>query len=83
MSKQNRDASRTERAAVIRVEQARKERNRRIGIVAGIVVILGAIVAAGVWSTSGGSGNPVADSKVVTAAGVSGRWPCSSSTRTM
>ena len=69
MSKQNRDASRTERAAVIRAEQARKERNRRIGIVAGIVVILGAIVAAGVWSTSGSSGNPVSDSKVVTAAG--------------
>jgi len=69
MSKQNRDASRTERAAEIRAEQARKERNRRIGIAALIVVILGAVVAAGVWSTSGSSGTPVSDSKVVTAAG--------------
>ncbi|MFL6022770.1 MAG: thioredoxin domain-containing protein [Marmoricola sp.] len=69
MSTQNRDSGRAERAAAVRAEQARKERNRRIALIAGIVVILGAIVAAGAWYT-GGSGNaPVADSKVSAAAG--------------
>jgi protein-disulfide isomerase len=54
MSKQNRDQSRTERAAAIRAAQARKERNRRVGLVVGIVVLLGAIVAAGAWFGAGG-----------------------------
>jgi protein-disulfide isomerase len=49
MSKQSRDQSRTQRAAAIRAAQARKERNRRVGLVVGIVVLLGAIVAAGAW----------------------------------
>jgi protein-disulfide isomerase len=69
MSKQNRDASRTERAAVIRAAQARKERNRRIALIAGIVVILGAIVAAGTWYSGGDSANPDSDSKVTATAG--------------
>src|SRR5689334_10062799 len=69
MSKQSREVGRAERAAAIRAEQARKERNRRVGIAALIVLILGAVVAAGVWSTSGSSGTPVPDSKVAATAG--------------
>jgi protein-disulfide isomerase len=55
MSKQNREQGRTERAAAIRAAQARKERNRRIAIIAGVVVLLGAIVAGGAWYGSGGN----------------------------
>jgi protein-disulfide isomerase len=55
MSKQGRDQNRTERAAAIRAEQARKERNRRVALVVGIVVVLGAIVAAGAWLGGGSS----------------------------
>ena len=69
MSKQNRDLGRTERAAVIRAEQARKERNRRIALIAGIVVVLGAIVAAGTWYSGGGTSTPPSDTKVAVAAG--------------
>ncbi len=55
MSKQGREQNRrTEKAAAIRAEQERKERNRRVGLVAGIVVLLGAIVAGGAWYSSGG-----------------------------
>ena len=35
MSKQGRDLARTQRAAAIRAAQARKERNRRVGLVGG------------------------------------------------
>jgi protein-disulfide isomerase len=56
MSKQSRDQSRTERAAAIRAAQARKERNRRVALVVGLLVLLGAIVAGGAWF-SGGGGN--------------------------
>ena len=49
MSKQNRETGRTQRAAAIRAEQARKERNRRIAVVVGIVVALGAIVVVILW----------------------------------
>ncbi|MET3963188.1 protein-disulfide isomerase [Marmoricola sp. OAE513] len=55
MSKQNRDQNRAEKAAAIRQTQARKERNRRIAIVAGVLVVLGAVVAAGTWAGSGSS----------------------------
>lgn len=55
MSTQGRDQGRTQRAAAVREQQARKERNRRIGLVVGIVVILGAIVAAGTWLSGGDS----------------------------
>lgn len=55
MSKQGRDQNRTERAAAVRAEQARKERNRRVALVAGIVIVLGAIVAAGAWLGGGTS----------------------------
>jgi protein-disulfide isomerase len=55
MSKQSRDQSRTARAAAVRAEQARKERNRRVALVAGIVVLLGALVAAGAWLGGGSS----------------------------
>ena len=61
MSKQNRDQSRTERAAAVRATQARKERNRRVALVAGIVVLLGAIVAAGAWLGGGGKSSSSAD----------------------
>lgn len=56
MSKQRREQGRTERAAAVRAAQARKERNRRVGLVAGIVVLLGALVAAGAWLGGGGGG---------------------------
>ncbi|RNM13726.1 DsbA family protein [Nocardioides pocheonensis] len=61
MSKQSREQSRTQRAAAIRAAQARKERNRRVALVAGIVVLLGAFVAAGVWFSGGGSGSSGTD----------------------
>jgi protein-disulfide isomerase len=60
MSKQSREQSRTERAAAIRATQARKERNRRVGLVVGIVVLLGAIIAGGAWLGGGGGGNNAA-----------------------
>ena len=62
MSKQSRDQRRTERAAAVRAAQARKERNRRVALVAGIVVMLGAIVAAGAWLGSGGKSSSNAGS---------------------
>jgi protein-disulfide isomerase len=62
MSKQSRDQSRTERAAAVRAEQARKERNRRVALIAGIVVLLGAIVAAGAWLGGGGGKDSASDS---------------------
>jgi len=58
MSKQGRELNRIQKAAAIRAEQERKERNRRVGLVAGIVVLLGAIVAGGAWYSSGGSTTP-------------------------
>ena len=54
MSKQSREQSRVQRAAAIRAEQARKERNRKVALVAGILVLLCAIVAGGAWYGSGG-----------------------------
>ena len=56
MSKQSRELARSERAAAIRAEQARKERNRRVALIGGIVLLLCAIVAAGAWY-GGGSGS--------------------------
>lgn len=53
MSKQKREQSRTERAAAVRADQARKERNRRFGIVGVVVLVIGAIVAAGFWLGGG------------------------------
>jgi protein-disulfide isomerase len=58
MSKQSREQNRTLRAAAIRAEQARKERNRRVALIAGIVVLRGAIVAGGAWYGSGGKKAP-------------------------
>ncbi|MCW2848359.1 MAG: oxidoreductase [Marmoricola sp.] len=48
MSKKERAANRTERAAEIQVQQARRERDRKMLIVAVVVVVLAAVVAAGV-----------------------------------
>ncbi|RNL78744.1 DsbA family protein [Nocardioides marmorisolisilvae] len=67
MSKQNREVGRTERAAAIRADQARQERNRRIGLVALIVVILGAVVAAGTWYSGGGPSDKPAAAVTATA----------------
>lgn len=53
MSKQSREQGRTQRAAAVRAAQARKERNRRLAIVAGVVVLLGAIIAGGAWWGAG------------------------------
>jgi protein-disulfide isomerase len=60
MSKQSRDQGRSQRAAAIRAEQARKERNRRVALVAGIVVLLGAIIAGGAWYGNGSTDKPSA-----------------------
>ena len=54
MSKQSREQSRTERAAAVRAAQARQERNRRFALIAAVLVLLGAIVAGGVWYSGGG-----------------------------
>lgn len=59
MSKKDRAANRTERAAAIQAEQASEERNRRILIVLAVFVVLAAVVAAGVIF-SGGSDKPAA-----------------------
>lgn len=56
MSKQGREQNRTERAAAIRAEQQRKESAKKVGLVVGILVVLGAIIAAGVIY-GGGSGS--------------------------
>lgn len=53
MSKQSRELARTERAAAVRAEQARKERNRKVALIGGIIVLLCAIVAGGAWYSSG------------------------------
>jgi|SRR4051794_10525807 len=58
MSKQSRDQGRTGRAAAVRAEQARTERNRRVLAVVGIIVLLGAVVAAGAWYGGGGDAAP-------------------------
>jgi protein-disulfide isomerase len=58
MSKQRRDQGRTDRAAAVRAAQARKERTRRLAVVAGIIVLLGAIVAGGAWYAAGGDDIP-------------------------
>ena len=58
MSKQGREQNRTQKAAAIRAEQDRKERNRRVALVAGIVVLLCAIVAGGAWYGSGSKDTP-------------------------
>ena len=70
MSKQGRELVRSEKAAAIRADQARRERNRKVGLVGGIVVLLCAVIAAGTWygsssgsrTTSGTQGAPVAAS---------------------
>jgi|tagenome__1003787_1003787.scaffolds.fasta_scaffold20839776_2 protein-disulfide isomerase len=64
MSKQSREQGRTERAAAVRAEQARKERNRRVLTVVGIIVLLGAVVAAGAWY---GGGSSTSDASSTTA----------------
>lgn len=58
MSTQNRDLNRTERAAAVQAEAARKQRNQRVALIVGIVVVLGAIVAGGAWYTSGSGTTP-------------------------
>lgn len=71
MSKQGREQNRrAQKAAAVRAEQERKERNRRVGLVAGIVVLLGAIVAGGAWySSSGGTKDPTSAADATVTAG--------------
>jgi protein-disulfide isomerase len=54
MSKLGRELARTEKAAAVRAEQERKERNRRVALIAGILVALCAVIAGGAWYGSGG-----------------------------
>lgn len=61
MSTQSRDQNRRERAAAITAAAARKQRNQRVALVAGILVVLGAIVAAGTWYGSGRGDDDSAD----------------------
>lgn len=73
MSKQGREQNRSQKAASIRAEQARKERNRRVAMVAGIVVLLGAIVAGGAWYGSGGQDeSPTTTAAAPVSAGTTG-----------
>ncbi len=60
MSKKERAANRTERAAAIQAQQASKERNRRLLIVGAVLVVLVAIVAAGVIFSGGNDPTPAA-----------------------
>ncbi|MCX6395475.1 MAG: thioredoxin domain-containing protein [Propionibacteriales bacterium] len=55
MSQQNRESHRTEKAAAVQAAAARKQRNGRIALVVGVLVVLGAVVAAGTWAGSGKS----------------------------
>jgi protein-disulfide isomerase len=73
MSKQSRDEGRAQRAAAIRAAQVRKERNRRLAVIIGIVVLLSAIVAGGAWLGAGGNDKPstTGDTPPVTAAAAS------------
>lgn len=67
MSKSGREQNRRERAAAIQAESHRAERNRRMGIVGGVVLVLAIIVAGGFWysSGSGDGATPVATSASV------------------
>jgi protein-disulfide isomerase len=69
MSTQNRELNRAARAAAVRADHERQERNRRIFLIVGILVILGAVVAGGAWYSSGGSATPAAVAKVDATAG--------------
>ncbi|MBW8750103.1 MAG: thioredoxin domain-containing protein [Propionibacteriales bacterium] len=72
MSKQARDLARTEKAAAIRADQARKERNKRVAMIAGIVVLLGAVIAGGTWyGSSGGKATTGSTTAAVTAGATS------------
>jgi protein-disulfide isomerase len=68
MSKQARDLARTEKAAAIRADRARKERNKQVAMIAGIVVLLGAVIAGGTWyGSSGGTASVGSTAAAVTA----------------
>jgi protein-disulfide isomerase len=70
MSKQGRELARTEKAAAIRADEARKERNKRVAVIAGVVVLLCAVIAAGTWYGSGsGEKAPTASTTAPVAAG--------------
>jgi protein-disulfide isomerase len=74
MSKQNRDENRKEKAAAIRAAAARKQRNQRIAMILGILVVLGAIIAAGTWagtSSKSDNGDPNLSSLTLTAGSTS------------
>jgi len=68
MSMPERDLSRTEKAAAIRADQVNKERNRKVALIVGILVVLSAIVAAGTWY-GGGSSSTADNSSVEVTAG--------------
>lgn len=69
MAKKNREVGRAERAAAIRAEQARRERTKRLGITAGILVLLGALIAiAVIYSGSDSSPDPTGKAPVTSSA---------------
>lgn len=55
MSKKSRETNRTERAAAVRREQASRERHRKVGVIAAVVVLLAVVVGAGVLLGRGSS----------------------------
>ncbi|GAB3658892.1 thioredoxin domain-containing protein [Nocardioides korecus] len=74
MSKKSRETGRTERAAAVRRAQASRERNRKVGVIAAVVVLLAVIVGAGVFfSNRGGDGTAGAATGPLPAASASGQ----------
>lgn len=70
MSAQQPDESRSERAAAARAQEARQNRNRKIGFGVMVPVILGAVVAAAVWTNDGsGATLPTVHNTVTTSEG--------------
>lgn len=55
MAKKNRELNRTERAAALRAEQERAERNRKIAIIGAVVVVIAIVAGAMFWMQGTGS----------------------------
>ena len=53
MSTQSRERSRSEKAAAVQKENARRERNRKVGVAGAIIVVIAVIAAGVLWATRG------------------------------